>query len=95
MVRQLEVSVAGYRGQLRPGRYRPEVRPHAPGRGQRLASRGLRVTRLTARAPVLAIGAVSLDMFGQVVRSHEPLVTSRTREPLLSSVGPQMSLEFV
>ena len=31
----------------------------------------------------------------KVVRSHEPLVTSGTREPLLSSVGPQMSLEFV
>ena len=67
VVGQLEVSVARQRGHLTPGRYRTKVRPHAPGRGQSLASRGLRVTRLTPVAGVLPVSAVGLDMFGQVV----------------------------
>lgn len=43
----------------------------------------------------VAVLAVGLDMFGQVVGSHEPFVADGTGEPLLSGVCPEVSLEFV
>ena len=46
-------------------------------------------------AAVLAVGAVGLDVLGQVIRAHESLVADGAREPLLARVRPQMSLELV
>ena len=69
------------------------------GRGQgAVPHAGLGVTRLAAVAavqPVLAIRAVGLHVFSQVVRPHEPLVTSGTGEPLLPRVRPQVPLQLV
>ena len=73
--------------------------PGRAGRGQRAVPHaGLGVTRLAAVAavqPVLAIRAVGLHVFSQVVRPHEPLVTSGTGEPLLPRVRPQVPLQLV
>lgn len=44
---------------------------------------------------LLPVGAVSLDVFGQVIRAHEPLVADGAGEALLPCVRSQMSLELV
>ena len=55
---------------------------------------------LAAFAAVVVVGAVagpvlrmSLDVFGQVVGAHEPLVADGAREPLLARVCPEVCLE--
>ena len=43
----------------------------------------------------LAAFHVGLGVFSQVVRPHEPLVTSGTGEPLLPCVRPEVPLQLV
>ena len=57
-----------------------------------LAVLAVRVLVAALPAPVLAVG---LDVLGQVIRPHEPLVADRAGEPLLARVGPEMPLELV
>ena len=69
------------------------------GRGQGpVPHAGLGVAGLAPVAavhPVLAIRGVGLHVFSQVVRPHEPLVTSGTGEPLLPCVRPEVPLQLV
>lgn len=63
------------------------------GHGGRFALAVLAVA-LAAVAVLLAgaAGVVGLDVLAQVVRPHEPLVAHRTRKPLLTCVGSEMTL---
>jgi len=38
---------------------------------------------------------MGLDMFGEMVRSHEPLITDRTGETLLTRMSSKMTLELI
>ena len=71
-----------------------------------MAGGGLGVVQRVGGAPVtpavvgvivtrLAALHVGLRVFSQVVRPHEPLVTSGTGEPLLPRVRPQVPLQLV
>jgi len=81
------------------------VQGHAQGRGVdaagargRLAAglAGLRVAAVLAVALLaVAVLAVGLDVLGQVVGPHEPLVADGAGEPLLAGVGPKVALQLV
>ena len=79
---------------------RTERRRTHTARARRGLAVGLTVLRVAVTvtllgAAILPIGAVSLDVFGQVIRAHEPLVADGASEPLLPGVCSQVSLELV
>ena len=61
----------------------------------RLRSLGIAILVLAVALLALAVLAVRLDMLGEVVGPHEPLVADGAGEPLLAGVCSKVSLKFV